>query len=163
MDAFQTPTDAWPQLDCRAGITDLLEVVVIFPALTLMIFLMVYLGRAWYVRAALEDAAAAGARWAPTSLSGTQGCAQARRAMNEVISKYHLNPAGAEFNITLDSTSLGRWGRGARAIITAQYRIDQSVVPVAGAKWGNPTISTRLVVPVDYFNNRYTNGWEVCH
>ena len=152
-----------PNLESNSGITELLEVVVLFPVMGLLLFTMVYFSRAWYVRAAIEDAAAAGARWAPTSLSGAQGCAQARRAMTTVLSKYHLDAAGATFSVAPASGSGSSWGRFSKAVVSVRYKLDQSTIAIAGPRWGNPTISTRLVVPVDTFNNRYANGWQVCN
>ena len=152
-----------PNLNSKNGITELLEVVVIFPVMGLIIFAMVYLCRAWYVRAAVEDATAAGSRWAATSLSGAQGCAQARRAIANVMSQYHLDPAKASFSVAFDPSSAANWGRSANAIVRVSYGTDQSKVALVGSRWGNVTVRSSLVVPVDAYNNRWTNGWEECH
>ena len=149
-----------PRLGSHGGLIEMLEVVVLFPLMTMMIFAMLYLGRGWYLRAALEDTVAVGSRWAATSLSGSQGCAQAREAMLQVISGYHLNPGGATLSIKPDGAD---WGRGKRAVVSASYKLSQAGVPITGGMWGDKTLSTQLIVPVDAFNNRYENGWLPCN
>jgi Flp pilus assembly protein TadG len=137
----------------------MLEVVVIFPLFTMMIFAMLYLGRGWYLRAALEDTVAVGARWAPTSLSGAQGCVQAREAMLQVISGYHLNADGATISIKPHGAD---WERATQAVVSVSYKLSQAGVPITGGIWGDKTLSTQLFVPIDAFNNRYDNGWQSC-
>ena len=74
----------------------------------MVIGFMAYFGRALYARAAIEDAAAIGARWAATSLTGKKGCEQARAAMALSLQGYYLDPSGASLSVQ----PLGAWDRG---------------------------------------------------
>jgi Flp pilus assembly protein TadG len=142
----------------RHGVTALMDVILTFPVMMVMIFTVLYFGRAWYVRAMVEDVAAAGTRWAATSLSGAQGCTQALQAMQTVIAGYYLDPSAA----TLSVQPEGAWGRNGKARVSVSFTLNQSAIPIVGAWWGNPKIERQLVVPIDRNVNRYSNGWRAC-
>ena len=140
------------------GVTSLIDVVFAFPTMMTVIFTVLYFGRAWYVRAMVEDVAASGTRWAATSLSGEQGCTQAMQAMQTVIAGYYLDPTTAKLGVRPE----GAWGRNGKARVSVAFKLDQSAIPIVGAWWGNPTIQRQLVVPIDRNVNRYPNGWRAC-
>lgn len=144
------------QLRSRRGVADALATMVCFPVLLVVVGFMLYYGRALYVRAAVEDAATVGARFAVTSLSGAQGCRQAREAMQLVFDGYYVNPS--DFGFSVQPTTA--WGRGRAARVTVSYRLDQSPVPLFGALLGNLTLKASYDVPIDPFNNRYE--WTSC-
>lgn len=143
-------------LRSRHGISDPLSTLLALPVFLIFIGFLLYFGRLLYVKAAVEDAAAAGARWATTSLSGAQGCAQAREAMQLAFSGYYADPAGFEYAVE----PLSAWGRGAVARVTVSYRVRLADVPIFGPLLGNRAVSTRYDVPIDAFNNRY--AWSAC-
>jgi hypothetical protein len=138
-----------------------LATLVALPVFLIFAGFLLYFGRLLYIKAAVEDAAAAGARWATTSLSGALGCAQAREAMQLVFNGYYANGyyanlAGFDYNVQ----PLTAWGRRGVARITVQYRLRQTDVPIFGALLGNRIVSTQYDVPIDTFNNRY--AWTSC-
>lgn len=142
----------------RRGIGELVSTFVAIPLLVFFIGLIVYAGRALYLRAALEDAAAAGARWAATSLSGAQGCRQAREAVQRALEGYYINPAPARISIQ----PVALWGRGSRARVSVEYDLDQSVAPVFGRLLGNMTQRVQYFAPLDSWNARHSYGWQPC-
>lgn len=145
-------------LKSRRGAAELMTTILAIPLMTIMIGLLLYFGRALYAKAALEDAAAAGARFAVTSLSGEKGCRQAREALLLTLQGYHLNVADAQFTIAPTAA----WGRAARVRVVASYTVNQQIVPIFGLFMGNTTLRTMYEVRVDAFNNRYSNGWRPC-
>jgi hypothetical protein len=144
------------RLRSRRGIEELVSTFLAIPLFLLVIGLVLYFGRALYVKAAVEDTAATGARWAATSLSGQQGCGQARQALGLVLQGYYLDPAGARITVR----PVAAWGRGMRAHVEVSYVVSQRGVPILGPLLGDTTVSGSYVVPIDAFNNRY--GWERC-
>jgi Flp pilus assembly protein TadG len=138
------------------GFIELLETVLAIPVLLILVATIWYFGRVWYTRAAVEDAAGVGARWAATSLMGAQGCRQAREAMQQTLAGYALNASAAHISVRPQAA----WGRGQRAVVNVSYIVDQSRVPLLGKVLGNKTVETTLVVPIDRYVNRY--GWEPC-
>ncbi len=153
-----------PNMQSRAGVSEMVGTIAAVPCLAVIAFTLVFYIRAWHARAAVEDTAAVGARWATTSLSGQRGCIQAMQAMDAVIGGYHLNPSTAVKTVYVvngaGTPTGGRWGRGYKAVVQVSYVVDQSVVPIVGPLLGNPTITARFVVPIDPFNNRYE--WTSC-
>ncbi len=145
-------------LHSRRGLAELLSTLVALPVLLLAIAFILYFGRAMYAKAAIEDMAAVGARWAATSLGGQQGCRQAREAMSKVLQGYTVDPAGA----TISVRPLALWGRGTRALVTAQYHVSQRQIPILGSLLGDITVKTQYSVPIDTYNNRYDYGWTTC-
>lgn len=145
-------------LRSRRGLAELLSTLVALPVLLLAIAFMLYFGRALYVKAAIEDAAAVGARWAATSLGGQQGCQQAREAMAKVLQGYYIDPAGT----TVSVRPVTLWGRGTRAVVDVRYNVSQRQVPILGPILGDLTVKTQYSVPIDTFNNRYDYGWLPC-
>ena len=144
-------------LRSRRGTVELMSTILAVPVFVIAIGLLLYYGRALYVQAALEDAAGVGARWAPASLSGEQGCQQAREALTLTLGGYYIDASRVRFSIR----PLAAWARDARAEVRLSYRVDQSAVPVFGALLGDITAGARLSVPIDTFNNRY--AWSECH
>jgi len=140
----------------RRGVASSFATVVAIPVFLVFIGFILYFGRLLYVRAAAEDAAAVGSRWAVTSLSGTQGCTQARQVMQKVFDGYNIDPSGWHFSVN----STNRWGRGHTAEVVIAYRVNQAAVPFFGSLLGNPSVSTRYIVPIDAWNNRYV--WSNC-
>ena len=147
-----------PNLRSHAGMSELIEAIYGFPLVLLIGFTALALGRGWYVRAAVEDAVAVGARWAATSLSGEQGCMQATMAMRTALSGFSLDVGAVQISVRPQA----RWGRGETAVVEVTYHLDQSGLPLVGAI-GSHTIASRLTVPIDRNNNRYENGWRPCH
>ena len=143
-------------LDNDHGMVELVETVLAIPVLLILIATIWYFGRAWYARVAVEDAAGVGARWAATSLSGAQGCRQAREAMQRTLDGYFLSTGAASMSVRPQTS----WGRGQRALVSVRLTVDQSRVPVIGRALGNKLIQTDLVVPIDRNINRY--AWEAC-
>ena len=146
-------------LRSRRGIAAVLSTIVAIPFFAILIGFMAYFGRAMYAKAAIEDAAAAGARWAVTSLSGRKGCAQAREAMRQVLQGYALDPNGAGLSVQPLS---GGWGRGTQAEVGVTYRLAQSKVLFFGKLLGDSTLTTLYTVVVDRYNGRFANGWQQC-
>lgn len=145
-------------LRSRRGMSGLLSTLLFIPLMLLMIGMTLYFGRALYAKAAIEDAASAGARFAATSLSGSQGCAQARAAVFDVLAGHYLDPAGASLSVRPVTV----WGRGTQAQIDVTYTVGQARVPIFGALLGNTQVRTRYRVVIDTFNNRYANGYLPC-
>ena len=145
-----------PELASDHGFIEMIETVLAIPVLLIIVATIWYFGRAWYVRAAVEDAAGVGARWAATSLSGAQGCRQAREAMQRTLAGYSLNAGAAHLSVAPQAV----WGRGQRAVVSVTYIVAQGQVPLIGRALGDKTINTTLVVPIDRYTNRY--GWEPC-
>lgn len=142
----------------RRGLSEMFTLVLALPFFLALIGLLLYFGRALYVKAAIEDAAATGARFATTSLSGRKGCTQALEAMQMVLAGHAIDPSAAQIDIRL----LQVWGRGTRAEITVAYSVDQSWVPIFGPLLGNPNIHTRYEVVIDPYLSRFSNGWMTC-
>lgn len=145
-------------LRSRRGLSGVLSTLLVVPLLLLVAGMMLYFGRALYVKAALEDAAAAGARFASTSLSGAQGCLQARDAAFTVLAGHFLDPTGASIAIRPVTV----WGRGTQAEIEVRFTVAQRGVPVFGQLLGDTRLRTRYRVVIDAFNNRYANGYLPC-
>ena len=144
------------QARSRLGVASSFATVMAVPVFIVFVGFIVYFGRLLYVRAAAEDAAATGSRWAVTSLSGLQGCSQAREVMQKVFDGYNIDPAGWRFSVA----STTQWGRGRMAEVVVSYGLNQAGVPIFGALLGNPSVTTRYVVPIDAWNNRYV--WSNC-
>jgi len=143
-------------LRSRRGIVEPLATLVAVPMFVTAICFTLYFGRALYAAAAIEDAAAAGTRWASTSLSGTRGCQQTRQAMRLVMAGYYLDPAGFRFSIRPVVT----WGRGTVADVSVSYQLKQGNVPLFGPLLGDVPLQSHYRVPIDAFNNRYE--WTSC-
>jgi Flp pilus assembly protein TadG len=146
-------------LRSRRGIAELFSTLLAIPFFAILIGFMAYFGRALYAKAALEDAAATGARWAVTSLSGRKGCQQARVAMRLVLEGYALDASGAHFQVKPVASN---WGRGVQVEVRVTYKLIQSNALFFGRLLGDSTISTRYRVVVDRYNNRFANGWQSC-
>lgn len=145
-------------LRSRRGLSEALSTILSIPVLLVIVGMMIYFGRALYAKAAIEDAAAAGARFAATSLSGQQGCAQAQAAVVQTLQGHYLDPGGAAVSIRPNAA----WGRGAQALVEVSYQVGQSRVPIFGALLGPTHVRTRYVVRIDAYNNRYDNGYLPC-
>ena len=145
-------------LRSRTGLSGLLSTLLFIPLLVLMSGMLMYFGRALYAKAAIEDAAAAGARFAATSLSGEQGCAQAREAVFSVLAGHYMDPGAASISVRPVTT----WGRGTQARVEVGYSVGQARVPIFGALLGDTQVRTRYWVVIDAFNNRYANGYQSC-
>lgn len=145
-------------LRSRRGFSEALSTILSIPVLLVIVGMMIYFGRALYAKAAIEEAAAAGARFAATSLSGQQGCAQAQAAVVQALQGYYLDAGGAAVSIRPRTT----WGRGTQALVEVSYRVGQSRVPILGALLGPTQVHTRYVVRIDAYNNRYANGYQPC-
>lgn len=143
----------------RRGIAEVLSTILAIPFFAILIGFMAYFGRALYAKAAIEDAAATGARWAVTSLSGRKGCLQAREAMQQVLAGYALDPNGA--GLTVHPIGNG-WGRGTQAEVQVTYRLAQSKTIFFGKLLGDSNLSTRYTVVIDRYNGRFANGWQAC-
>ena len=152
----------WPiqpiHLRSRRGLSEMFTLVLALPFFLALIGLLLYFGRTLYVKAAIEDAAATGARFATTSLSGRKGCTQALEAMQMVLAGHAIDPIAAQ----IDIHPLQAWGRGTRAEVTVAYSVDQSWVPIFGPLLGNPNIHTRYEVVIDPYLSRFSNGWMAC-
>ena len=112
-------------LSDERGVTELLETLLALPVLLILIATIWYFGRAWYARVAVEDAAGVGARWAATSLTGAQGCRQAREAMRRTLDGYFVSPRSTAISVRPQTG----WGRGQRALVSVRLTVDQSRVP----------------------------------
>ncbi len=145
-------------LRSRRGVGAVLSTLLAIPFVAIVIGFMAYFGRALYAKAAIEDAAAVGARFAVTSLSGKKGCDQARQAMLKVLEGYRIDPAGAQMLVR----PITAWGRGARAEVRVSYRVAQLPGLYFSKSLGDPLISARYEVVVDRYNNRWSNGWQPC-
>lgn len=145
-------------LRSRRGFSEALSTILSIPVLVVIVGMMIYFGRALYAKAAIEDAAAAGARFATTSLSGQKGCAQAQAAVMQVLQGHYLDPSGVAISIR----PAAAWGRGAQALVDVSYQVGQNRVPIFGALLGPTHVQTRYVVRIDAFNNRYENGYLPC-
>ena len=86
-------------LKSRRGVAEVLSTVLAIPIFLILIGTLMYFGRALYAKAAVEEAASGGARWAATSLSGQQGCAQVREAIATTLRGYYLDPSGASVQV----------------------------------------------------------------
>ena len=145
-------------LRSRRGLSEMFTLVLALPFFLALIGLLLYFGRALYIKAAIEDAAATGARFATTSLSGHKGCEQALEAMQLVLAGHAIDPSAAQLAIH----PLQVWGRGNHAEVTVAYAVDQSWVPILGPMLGNPLIHTRYEVIIDPYLSRFSNGWMAC-
>ena len=142
----------------RQGEGSVLITVLAVPLFAVLIAFMAYFGRALYARVAVEDAAAAGARFAVTSLSGQKGCEQARAAMRLALAGYRLDPAGASFSVR----PLVAWDRGARAEVVVSYPVAELPGFYFGPSLGVQIVRARYEVVIDRHMNRYSNGWQPC-
>ncbi len=146
------------RLRSRRGEGAVLSSVLALPLFAVLIGFMAYFGRALYVRVAVEDAAAVGARFAVMSLSGRKGCEQSREAMRLALSGYYLDPDGASLIVQ----PLGGWDRGARAEVIVSYHVQALPGFYFSPSLGNPLVRARYEVLIDKHNNRYSNGWQPC-
>lgn len=142
----------------RSGVAEVLSTILAIPIFLILIGTLMYFGRALYAKAAIEEAASGGARWAATSLSGVQGCAQVREVIATTLRGYYLDPAGASVQVQ----PLTTWGRGTQALIRVSYRVSQRSVPILGPLLGDMPVRTEYRVTIDPYLNRYSNGWLVC-
>jgi Flp pilus assembly protein TadG len=143
----------------RRGLSELIGLLLALPLIITAIGATVYFGRALYLQAALEDTAAVGARWASTSLSGQQGCAQALEAMRRTLRGYYIEPSGARISVSAEEV----WGRGLYARVRVSYRLDQRAVPVFGGLLGPITVRAGYSTPIDTYNARHSEGgWSQC-
>ena len=145
-------------LKSRRGVAEVLSTVLAIPIFLILIGTLMYFGRALYAKAAVEEAASGGARWAATSLSGQQGCAQVREAIVTTLRGYYLDPSGASVQVQPVTT----WGRGTQALIRVTYRVGQRSVPILGPLLGDTPVRTEYRVTIDPYLNRYSNGWRAC-
>lgn len=142
----------------RAGLGEVLTTLIAIPFFAVIIGFLAYFGRALYVQGAMEEAAAVGARFAVTSLSGQKGCAQAADAMIRVLQGYQLDPG----NATIAIWPRAAWGRGERAEVQVAYRVPQSGGLYFTRMLGEPIVRARYEVRIDRYNNRFSNGWLPC-
>jgi Flp pilus assembly protein TadG len=145
-------------LASRKGLGEIVTTLIAIPFFAVVIGFLAYFGRALVVRGALEEAAAAGARFAVTSLSGQKGCAQAKDAMFRVLQGYQLDPSAAQIAIQ----PITVWGRGERAAVHVAYRVPQSHGLFFMQMLGEPTVRAYYEVVIDRYNNRFSNGWLPC-
>jgi len=145
-------------LRSRRGVSEMLWTVMAIPFFAIVFSFIAYFGRALYAKAAIEDAAATGARFAVTSLSGQKGCQQAQAAMLEVLKGHYLDPAGASLSVVPKAG----WGRNASVIVKVSYTVRQPTALFFSKSLGDSRISTFYEVVVDGYNNRYSNGWQPC-
>lgn len=145
-------------LRSRLGFSEALSTILSVPVLLVILGMMIYFGRALYAKAAIEEAAAAGARFAATSLSGQQGCAQAQAAVVQALQGYSLDASSAAVSIRPRTA----WGRGTQALVDVSYHVGQSRVPILGALLGPTQVQTRYIIRIDTYNNRYANGYLPC-
>ena len=136
----------------------MLSTLLAIPLLAILIGYTVYFGRALYARAAIEEAAAAGARFAVTSLSGEQGCRQAQAVMLTVLQGYHLDPTGAMLTVQ----PMAGWNRNARIEVVVSYQVPALPSLFFSRMLGDPLVQARYEVRVDPYANRYSNGWQAC-
>jgi Flp pilus assembly protein TadG len=148
------------RVDIRSqrGLANSVFTVVALPFMLLVIGMILWFGRYFYAKAVVNDAAAAGARWAATSLSGQQGCQQARAAVREVLARHNVNAAGVRLSVA----PVASWGRGRTARVTVSYRFANAGAPVIGPLLGDPTVSAGYDVVIDEFNSRWDYGWNAC-
>ena len=146
------------RLRARHGEGAVLASVLALPLFAVLIAFMAYFGRALYARVAVEDAAAVGARFAATSLSGRKGCEQSRQAMRLALSGYWLDPAGASFVVR----PLNGWDRGTHAEVIVSYQVGALPGFFFTPSLGNSLVRARYEVLIDRYNNRYSNGWQAC-
>lgn len=144
----------WQRLSGRSrrGLAELTATILYVPLCALLFAFMLYFGRMQYGQVAVEEAAAAGARWVATTLSNERGCRQARSAIAASLATFYLDPAGADIRVSFGQ--LGQSGRAAVARIDVSYRVWNAGIPFFG-RLGNPTAHAQYVVPVDALNNRY--------
>ena len=142
----------------RTGAGEAITTIIALPFFAVMLSYMTYFGRALYARAAVEEAAAAGARFAATSLSGEKGCQQAREAMLTALQGHYLDAEGAQLSVR----PLSHWGRGAQVEVSVTYTLHQMPTLFFSKLLGDPTLQSRYVVVVDSATNRYSNGWRAC-
>ncbi len=142
----------------RIGAGEALTTVLALPLFAVLLSYLAYFGRVLYARAAVEEAAATGARFAVTSLSGEQGCRQAHEAMATVLQGYALDAAGARLLVQ----PIANWGRGARVEVSVAYHLHQPPTLFFSKSLGDPTLESRYIVVVDTASNRYSNGWRAC-
>lgn len=145
-------------LRSRRGVAEVLSTILAIPIFLILIGTLMYFGRVLYAKAAIEEAASGGARWATTSLSGVQGCAQVREAIATTLRGYYLDSAGANVQVQ----PLTTWGRGTQALIRVSYRVSQRSVPILGLLLGDTPVQTEYRVTIGPYLNRYSNGWLVC-
>lgn len=143
----------------RSGMSEMLSTIVAVPFLLIVIGMLLYFGRAFYAKAAVEDAAVAGARFAQTTLSGEQGCAQTQAAIDRVLQGHYLDPDGASFTVTAPPAG---WGRGREAVVRVRYTVGQRFAPIVGPLLGPTSVESRYTVRIDAFNSRWANGWIQC-
>ena len=143
-------------LRSRRGVAEVATTIFAIPVIAMVIGFMAYFGRALYARAAIEDAAATGARWAVTSLTGKKGCEQAHAAMALTLQGYYLDPNGAHLSVQ----PLGAWGRGEQVEVRVAYRVNQSKVLFFSRMLGDTMVQTRYVVRIDRYVNHYQ--WQPC-
>lgn len=146
------------QIRSRTGAGEVLTTIIAIPFFAVLLSYMAYFGRALYARAAVEEAAAAGARFAVTSLSGEKGCRQAREVMVTALQGHYLDVAGARLSVR----PLTGWGRGAQVEVSVNYTLHQMPTLFFSKMLGDPTLQSRYVVVVDTATNRYSNGWRPC-
>lgn len=145
-------------LRSRRGMGEVLTTLIAIPFFAVIIGFLATFGRALVVQGALEEAAAVGARFAVTSLSGHKGCAQATDAMRRALQGYRLDPAGAQIVVR----PLATWGRGERAEVRVSYRVAHLPGLYFGRTLGDPVLRARYEVVIDRYNNRFSNGWLPC-
>lgn len=143
----------------RRGVANSVFTVVALPFLLLVIGMIVYFGRWLYVRGAVHDAAASGARWAVTSLGGEQGCNQAKSAVREVLRRHQLDASRARISVQPQQV---RWGRGFEAQISVSYSFMNRDAWVIGPMLGDSTATSNYIVRIDDNNSRWNYGWLPC-
>ena len=148
----------------RRGVAELLSTLMAVPVFAIFISLLLYFGNALYARAAIEDAAIAGSRFAVTSLSGDQGCEQARDVIAQVLKGYGADRKAVSWLVApLDHNYKRARTRDDKIQIEMSYEVDQRDVPIFGELLGNYTAQTNYVLIVDRNTNRYWNGWKPCY
>lgn len=128
------------------------------PFFAIVFCFIAYFGRALYAKAAIEDAAATGARFAVTSLSGRKGCQQAQEAMIDVLKGHYLDASGASISVIPKAG----WGRNASVVVRVSYTVKQPTALFFSRALGDSKLTTSYEVVVDRYNNRYSNGWQAC-
>jgi Flp pilus assembly protein TadG len=139
---------AWQGWEQGQALTELL---LILPVALLLVFALIFFGRAFYVKLAVEAAAADAARMAVETLDSQLGPWQGVQAAYNTLSGYHLNPSGASVFVQPRAA----WGRGTTVDSRVAYPVFTADIPFLGSVFPSVEVSGRASLQVEKYKSRW--------
>lgn len=132
-----------------------LELLIVLPLLLLLLAGLMYFGRVFYVKLAVEAASYDCARTLAESLDPDQARFQAAVSARRTVYGFLLNPAAAEVRFY---ETEGAWGRGRQVVCAVGY--DAYVGNIPFVEWVRPGGTVRVRAFTAMRVEKYKSRWR---